>query len=134
MIYKCYPFGGHSKDVMEIYHDIMYSSGFNYPNNNSENIYINHLIDGLLCKKVEKRLCNISKIKKMKVFEKFNWNQLLERNMKPPYIPHVPNLSQINLEQFKIKYEDYILEELNNFPAKFLEDTAYEDDSWDEEF
>jgi len=36
MVYKCYPFGGHSKDVMEIYHDIMYSSGFTYPVNKSE--------------------------------------------------------------------------------------------------
>ena len=134
MIYKCYPFGGHSKDVMEIYHDIMYSSGFTYPVNKPEYKNINILINGLLCKQVEKRICDIHKIKKMKVFEKFNWNQLLERNMKPPYIPHVPNLSQINLEQFKMKYEDYILEELNNFPAKFLEDIAFEDSSWDEEF
>ena len=132
--YKCYPFGGHSKDVMEIYHDIMYSSGFNYPNNNSENIYINHLIDGLLCKKVEKRLCNISKIKKMKVFENFNWNELLNRSMKPPFIPEVPNLCEIQLDQFKMKYEDYIYEELNNFPPKFLEDTVYENCGWDEEF
>ena len=134
MIYKCYPFGGHSKDVMEIYHDIMYSSGFTYPVNKSEYKNINILIDGLLCKKVEKRICDINKIKKMKVFEKFNWNELLDRKMKPPYIPKVPNLSEIKLEEFKMKYEDYILEELNNFPAKFLEDTAYEDSSWDVEF
>ena len=65
----------------------------------------------------------------MKVFEKFNWNDLLNRNMKPPYIPDVPNLSEIKLEEFKMKYEDYILEELNNFPAKFLEETEYEDSS-----
>ena len=134
MIYKCYPFGGHSKDVMEIYHDIMYSSGFTYPVNKSEYKNINILIDGLLCKKVEKRICDINKIKKMKVFEKFNWNDLLDRKMKPPYIPKVPNLSEIKLEEFKMKYEDYILEELNNFPAKFLEDTVYEDSSWDVEF
>ena len=134
MIYKCYPFGGHSKDVMEIYHDIMYSSGFTYPVNKSEYKNINILIDGLLCKKVEKRICDINKIKKMKVFEKFNWNELLDRKMKPPYIPKVPNLSEIKLEEFKMKYEDYILEELNNFPAKFLEDTVYEDSSWDVEF
>ena len=134
MIYKCYPFGVHSKDVMEICHDIMYSSGFTYLFNKSEFKNINILIDGLLCKKVEKRICDINKIKKMKVFEKFNWNELLDRKMKPPYIPKVPNLSEIKLEEFKMKYEDYILEELNNFPAKFLEDTAYEDSSWDVEF
>ena len=73
MIYKCYPFGGHSKDVMEIYHDIMYSSGFTYPVNKSEYKNINILINGLLCKKVEKRICNINKIKKMKVF----WKNLI---------------------------------------------------------
>ena len=134
LTYKCYPFGGHSKDVMEIYHDIMYSSGFNYPNNNSEFKNINILINGLLCKKVEKRLCDINKIKKLKVFEKFNWNDLLSKKMKPPFIPDVPNLCDIQLDQFKMKYEDYIYDELNNFPAKFLEDTACEDCGWDEEF
>ena len=134
MIYKCYPFGGHSKDVMEIYHDIMYSSGFTYPVNNSNFKNINILIDGLLCKKVEKRICDFNKIKKLKVFDKFNWNDLLNKKLKPPFIPDVPNLSEIQLDQFKMKYDDYILEELNNFPAKFLEDTAYEDSSWDAEF
>ena len=134
MVYKCYPFGGHSKDVMEIYHDIMYSSGFTYPVNNSSFKNINILIDGLLCKKVEKRICDFNKIKKLKVFDKFNWNDLLNKKLKPPFIPDVPNLSEIQLDQFKMKYDDYILEELNNFPAKFLEDTAYEDSSWDAEF
>ena len=32
MTYKKYPFGNHSNDIMEIYHDIMYSSGFDFPN------------------------------------------------------------------------------------------------------
>ncbi len=50
------------------------------------------------------------------------------------FAPDVTNLSQIQLNQFQMKYEDYILEELNNFPVKFLEDTAYEDCGWDDEF
>ena len=134
MTYKKYPFGNHSNDIMEIYHDIMYSSGFDFPNNNNKFKYINLLINGLLCKKVEKRFCNINKIKKMKIFENFNWNDLLCKKMKSPFIPEVTDLSQIQLNQFQMKYEDYILEELNNFPVKFLEDTAYEDCGWDDEF
>ena len=134
MTYKKYPFGNHSNDIMEIYHDIMYSSGFDFPNNNNKFKYINLLINGLLCKKVEKRFCNINKIKKMKIFDNFNWNDLLCKKMKSPFIPEVTDLSQIQLNQFQMKYEDYILEELNNFPVKFLEDTAYEDCGWDDEF
>ena len=130
IFYKCFPFGEHARDVMEIYHDIMYSPNFKYPYENSTYNYLNELIDSLLNKKVEKRICSLNNIKKLDLFYNFNWNDLLSCNIKTPYIPDVPNLSKINLKLFNMKYDEYI----GGDTSEYIKENPMEDSAWDNDF
>ena len=130
IFYKCFPFGEHARDVMEIYHDIMYSPNFKYPYQNSTYNCLNELIDSLLNKKIEKRICSLNNIKKLDLFYNFNWNDLLNCNLKTPFIPDVPNLSKINLSLFNMKYDEYI----GGDTSEYIKENPMEDSSWDEDF
>ena len=130
IFYRCFPFGDHARDVMEIYHDIMYSPNFKYPIDNSTYYCLNELIEALLNKKVEKRLCSLSNIKKLDLFYNFNWNDLIHCNVKTPFIPDVPDLSKINLNLFNMKYNEYIGGNNIDYDNK----QSGEDSSWDEDF
>ena len=83
----------------EIYHDIMYSSGFIFPNNNKFK-YINLLINELLPKKPKKDFVILIQLKKNEIFDNF----LLCKKIKSTFTSDVSNLSQIHLNQFQIKY------------------------------
>ena len=127
--YKQLPFGNKANDVMEIYNDIMYSN-FKYPFYNDDCFYLNQLINFLLIRKVEKRFCNLSNIKKLEFFSNFDWEELCNCNVKTPFIPDVRDFMNCNTWKFKLKYNDYIGGDINN---NFIENSN-EDSSWDKDF
>ena len=133
IFYKCFPFGDHARDVMDIYKDIMYSNGFKFPFVNQNFCYLNEFICTMLEKKVEKRICNFSNIKKMDLFYDFNWNDLINYNLKSPFIPDVPNLNNIDISSFDNKYHNYIEKEIYKYHFQYANDNLM-DSSWDEEF
>ena len=133
IFYKCFPFGDHARDVMDIYKDIMYSNGFKFPFINQSYCYLNEFICVMLEKKVEKRICSFSNIKKLDLFYDFNWNDLINYNLKPPYIPDVPDLSNIDFSSFESKYDEYIQKEIYKYHYQYVNDNLM-DSSWDEEF
>ena len=133
IFYKCFPFGDHARDVMDIYKDIMYSNGFKFPFVNQNFCYLNEFICTMLEKKVEKRICNFSNIKKMDLFYDFNWNDLINYNLKSPFIPDVPNLNNIDISSFDNKYHNYIEKEIYKYHLQYANENLM-DSSWDEEF
>ena len=87
----------------------------------------------MLEKKVEKRICNFSNIKKMDLFYDFNWNDLINYNLKSPFIPDVPNLNNIDISSFDNKYHNYIEKEIYKYHLQYANENLM-DSSWDEEF
>jgi hypothetical protein len=118
---------------MDIYKDIMYSNGFKFPFVNQNFCYLNEFICTMLEKKVEKRICNFSNIKKMDLFYDFNWNDLINYNLKSPFIPDVPNLNNIDISSFDNKYHNYIEKEIYKYHLQYANENLM-DSSWDEEF
>ncbi len=130
IFYKKFPFGNDAKDVMDIYHDIMYSPNFKYPFQNERYFYLNQLINYLLIKKVEKRFCNLNNIKKLEFFNNFEWDDLINCNVKTPFIPNARDLQNYNFGTFKLKYNDYIGGDINNY----IIENQNEESSWDKDF
>jgi cGMP-dependent protein kinase len=115
--YRCFPFGNGAKDAMDIYNDIIYNNEFNFPieNKYADKIVLlfNVLIKGLLTKEPEKRLCNLKKIKKLEIFDDYDWNGLLNKEVNTPFKPEGINLSELNLNEYNVNYEDLLLCEIN---------------------
>ena len=130
IFYKKFPFGNDAKDVMDIYHDIMYAPNFKYPFQNERYFYLNQLINYLLIKKVEKRFCNLNNIKKLEFFNNFEWDDLINCNVKTPFIPNARDLQNYNFGTFKLKYNDYIGGDINNY----IIENQNEESSWDKDF
>ena len=130
IFYECVPFGNKARDVMEIYNDIMYNNKFNYPFYNESYDLFNELIEGLLNKKVEKRFCNLASIKKLDIYEDFNWKDLINCCLKSPLIPQVLDLEKINFKMFNMKYDDYV----GGDSSEYIYGNSYENSSWDEDF
>ena len=130
IFYECVPFGNNARDVMEIYNDIMYNNKFNYPFYNESYDLFNELIEGLLNKKVEKRFCNLASIKKLDIYEDFNWKDLINCCLKSPLIPQVLDLGKINFKMFNMKYDDYV----GGDSCEYIYGNSYENSSWDEDF
>ena len=48
---------------------------------------VKELIDGLLKKNVAERINNFDKVFQCQIFQNFDWDNLLKKKFKPPYIP-----------------------------------------------
>ena len=146
--YKKFPFGNYAKDAMDVYNEIIYCDQVNFEQVNNEDFafvsMLQDFIKGLLEKEPEKRLCSLKKIKKLRIFEDFDWNKLLNKEIKPPFIPEIINLKDLNLLEFNICYENLILTEIKheicheiNNNINFNFNNHYycnENSNWDEEF
>ena len=105
IFYHKYPFGAEATEAMEIYNDIMYSN-FKFPFKNDMFEKLNHFIEAMLTKNVNKRPCSLVKIKQMELFENVNFNDLLEMKAKPPFIPSVINFSDFNFDSYQQQYQE----------------------------
>ena len=132
IFYSRYPFGAEAKEVMEIYNDIMYSN-YRFPFENEMFSPLTDFIDVMLQKQVNKRLCSVNKIKDMSLFDFFDWDDLLQMQLTPPYKPEYFDLSKLNLKSFTESYEDEINSKID-FRMASLSRIDPGNISWAEEF
>jgi cGMP-dependent protein kinase len=101
--YNYYPFGNDASDPMEVYREVL-KREVSFTKGDST---VNSFLKALLKKKVSKRLCSLDGAKKHSFFKDFNWGDLIDFQMKPPYIPKIPQLK--NFEQCsQTKYLDHL--------------------------
>ena len=132
IFYGMYPFGHYASEVIEIYKEILRKDFF-FPSENVKYANVNTLIADLLAKKVNERICNVSILKQKAFFSDFDFDQLNDFKLTPPYIPHTSDLSQyLNQENL---YEDMVSsdhvvpkkKEKEEFPPDY-------DQNWADEF
>ena len=93
IFYGKYPFGNYANEVIEIYKEIL-KYDFSFPIENSKVANVNTFIKYLLNKKVNERICNVSKLKKKTFFEGFDFDKLNDFKLKAPYKPIKTNYSK----------------------------------------
>ena len=131
-----YPFGKNAKDPIDVYREII-KKELIIKNCDSD---ILQLIYGLLNKKVNLRICSLEKAKKLNLFKDFNWEDLIEFNITPPYIPKTPLLKEF--KDYTIQYLLYVKKELedkikyeDSLLSSYDDDKDYNYDSnWAENF
>ena len=97
MFYGVYPFGHYANEVLQIYKEVLRKEP-HFPSNEPKYSHVNSFIKDLLTKKVNQRICNVSVLKKKPFFEGFDFDQLIDFKLKPPYIPNVKEV-QIELNE-----------------------------------
>ena len=109
LIYKLYfgyfPFGNDMYDPMNIYYDIV-KSDLILPFNTEKNF--SEFITKILNKDPKYRLCSLNSAKNEKFFYCFNWDDIIDMKMDPPFIP--TNKYQIKecLNNKEKKYTDMV--------------------------
>ena len=137
IFYGIYPFGNYANEVIDIYKDVL-KKNLVFPSENSKFVNINNFIKDLLTKKVNERLCNVSKLKHKQFFEGFDFNKLNDFQLTPPYKPVKTDLT--NFFKETTPYESILKEEKESTPQnkkKKKNDDNENDDynpNWFEEF
>ena len=135
IFYGSYPFGNYVTEVIEIYKEILNKKFFNL-SKNPQYTNLNNLIKALLNKKVNERLCNIHTIKKSDFFKNFNFSELIDFKLTPPYIPTTKE-ANLNLNDKNEKYEDYMNKNCvdEGYERYYDEDVPVDyDQNWADEF
>ena len=101
--YNYYPFGNEANDPMEVYREVL-KKDLTLPYNGDPSV--NSFIKAALNKKVSKRLGSLEAAKRHSFFKDFNWNDLIDLQLKPPYIPE--SLEVKSFEEYPMKYIDYL--------------------------
>ena len=136
IFYGFYPFGNYSHEIIEIYKEILNKKNYTL-SKNPLYIDVNNLIQKLLNKKVNERLCNINVIKQMDFFKNFSFDELIDFKIKPPYIPKINNNDfNFKLNEKNEKYEDFLIK---NYPNDIFEKSDNNDfndceSNWTDEF
>ena len=132
------PFGNGLNDPIEIYKDIIRGK-ISYPIKDEVSEFINNLIK----KNVWERMCSLELLKRTRLFEMFNWNELIDLKLKPFFIPK----PRINVDEL-VRKGNYCVEKYNDFLNKegkvqeIEEDESESDDDsmemydveWDRDF
>ena len=77
---------------------------------------VNSFIRALLRKKVTERLCSLEQAKKHQFYKDFNWEDLVDFHLKPPFVPKIIPLKKFS--DYKTKYVDFLNEERTRKPMK----------------
>ena len=93
IFYGMYPFGHYANEVIEIYKEILHKEFF-FPSENIKYANVNKLISNLLVKKVNMRECNITNLKEKPFFKEFDFDQLIDFKLTPPYVPLTYDMTQ----------------------------------------
>ena len=64
-------------------------------------------VKSLLNKKVNQRVCSFSKLKTYGFLNNYNWDDLIDFKLKPPYIPKIDDYN-IQIPEFKKAFENQI--------------------------
>ena len=135
--YNYYPFGNEANDPMEVYRDVL-KKDLSLPYNGDKSV--NSFIKAVLNKKVSKRLSSLEQAKKHIFFKDFNWDDLIDLHMKPPYIPETLELK--GFDNYPDKYTDYLIKEKKKSNKKEKVVNSYDDEddtygyksNWADEF
>ncbi len=106
--YNSYPFGKDANDPMDVYREVI-KKNLIIKNGDTKVI---QLIQCLLKKKVNERVCNLENAKKLNIFKDFKWNDLMDLKLEPQYIPRINQLKSFN--EYKIKYMSYMSKQIEN--------------------
>lgn len=109
----------------------LYSKTFWLPNEQLKYNEVNQVIKELLRKKVNLRPCNLSLLKTDSFFKGFNWNDLIDFQLCPPYKPKVINWEG-SLSTTK-PFIDIMNENDVNKQKNWEEDVNF-DQAWADEF
>jgi cGMP-dependent protein kinase len=134
IFYGKYPFGNYANEVIEIYKEVL-KKDFSFPSENSRYANVNLFIRGLLNKKVNERICNVSKLKKKPFFEGFEFDKLNDFKLKPPHKPSKQNFSKYLNEEHP--YEQMVQEDNTPNSKKKGKDNDIPQDydpNWADEF
>ena len=137
IFYGIYPFGNSANEVIEIYKDVL-KKNLVFPSESSKFSNVNSFIKELLTKKVNERLCNVSKLKHKPFFEEFDFNKLNDFQLNPPYKPVKNDLTKFFKET--TPYESVLKEDkenTQNHKKKKKNDDEDDEDynpNWFEEF
>ena len=101
--YNYYPFGNEANDPMEVYREVL-KKDLTLPYNGDP--FVNSFIKAALNKKVSKRLSSLEAAKRHSFFKDFNWNDLIDLQLKPPYIPESVEVK--SFEEYPMKYVEYL--------------------------
>ena len=93
IFYGVYPFGNSANEVIDIYKEVLKKNLF-FPKDSNKFSKVNEFIKELLAKKVNERVCNVSKLKQKPFFEKFEFNKLNDFQLEPPYKPEKKDMSK----------------------------------------
>ena len=136
IFYGIYPFGNTANEVIDIYKDVL-KKNLVFPTENSKFSNVNSFIKELLTKKVNERLCNVSKLKHKPFFEGFDFNKLNDFQLSPPYKPIKNDLTKFFKET--TPYESILKEDKEPTPQHKKKKKNDDDDedynpNWFEEF
>ena len=134
IFYGKYPFGNYANEVIEIYKEVL-KKDFSFPVENSRVANVNLFIRCLLNKKVNERICNVSKLKKKAFFEGFEFDKLNDFRLKPPHKPSKQNFSKYLNEEHP--YEQMVQEDNTPSGKKKGKDNDIPEDydpNWADEF
>ena len=108
LFYGEFPFGTQSSQVNTVYNKILNQKiSFKKGNDDIAGVKeFNTLLEGLLNKNPNERICSFDKVQKESFFNGFNWDELVRRRIKPPFIPQITKLNEEKL--------------LNNLMHKFV--------------
>ena len=109
LFYNYYPFANKATDPMDVYREII-KKDLKLPKN--DYTVVNDFIKCLLKKKVNERLCTFEKIKAHEFYKDFNWDDLLEFKLSPPYIPHLAPLK--SFDYYTVRYSHYLENDKNS--------------------
>ena len=124
--YNYYPFGNEANDPMEVYRDVL-KKDLSLPYNGDKSV--NSFIKAVLNKKVSKRLSSLEQAKKHIFFKDFNWDDLIDLQIKPPYIPESIEIK--GFENYPEKYVDHLKKEKKKFKGNKVVSSCYDDEEED---
>ena len=127
IFYGIYPFGHSANEVIDIYKEVL-KKNLSFPSESSKYQNINAFIRDLLAKKVNERVCNVSKLKQKPFFENFDFSKLNDFQLEPPYKPEKKDLSKFLIEK-KEPYENIFKNEKDTFSPKKKKTSEEDEDS-----
>ena len=83
----------------------------------SLNVDLNAFMKMLMHKKVNRRVCSFSKLKLLSLLSDFNWDDLINFKLKPPYNPEIMDYNK-QIPKFSKNFENYINVKIQIFLQK----------------
>ena len=131
IFYGYYPFGNSANEVIDIYKDVL-KKNLTFPKDSSKYGKVNEFISELLAKKVNERVCNVSKLKQKPFFEKFEFSKLNDFQLELPYKPEKKDMSKY-FQETKT-YESIFKDEKDSISVTNKKKKKQEDDDDDSDY